>query len=158
MRRRTTAGIFTVVLAGLMSVTGIGVAYAYLVGTGSGTGTTGLGSPVTLTPATTQTALYPGGSATVAVTVTNRDPAAVQVNGLALDTSRGTGGFAVDANHPNCSLDTFTFPDQTNGGSGWRVPASSSLTLTLPSSVSAGSTTVSACQGASLTLYLTVTP
>jgi len=153
-----TAGVSTVVLAGVMSVTGIGVAYAYLVGTGTGAGTTGLGSPITLAPATITGDLYPGGLGTVALTATNPDPATVHINGLALDTSRGTAGFAVDTNHTDCSLDAFTFTAQTNSGAGWTVPAASSVTIRLTSSLTASTATSNACQGAALTVYLTATP
>ena len=33
------------------------------------------------------------------------------------------GGFAVDAGHSGCTLGTLSYTTQTNGGSGWNVPA-----------------------------------
>ena len=152
------------VLAGILGLSGIGVAYAYFGSQGAGTGTAVAWSTssVSLAPAAVAPGLYPGGSATVAVTVTNPDPAVVRISGLALDTSQGTSGFTVDSNHNGCGLDAFTFSTQSNGGAGWDVPAASAkypgtLDITLPSSVTASTSTVNACQGAALTVYLRAT-
>ena len=58
------------------------------------------------------------------LTVTNPNPGQIRVGSLALDTSQGTGGFAVDGGHSGCGLATLSFATQTNGGAGWTVPGS----------------------------------
>jgi hypothetical protein len=165
VRRLIASSVSVTVLAGILASSGIGVAYAYFSSQGAGTGLAAGGSAysVVLTSATVSAGLYPGGSATVALTVTNPDKAVVRIGGLALDTSQGTGGFAVDSNHNGCGLDVFTFTTQTNGGAGWNVPPASAkypgtLNISLPSSVTASASTVNACQGAALTVYLKTTP
>ena len=80
-------------------VAGVAAAYWSATGGGSATAATASTSALTLAPATPTAQLYPGGQATVVLTVTNPNTAQVRVGSLALDTSQGTGGFAVDGGH-----------------------------------------------------------
>ena len=135
-----------------------GVALAYWGGTSSGTasGTAGSADPVTLSPATPVAELHPGGQSDVALTITNPNEFAVRVGSLALDTSQGSGGFAVDTAHAGCDVSTLTFTTQT---AGWTVPAKvggvdGSLSVNLSNAVAMSSTAASACQGASFAVYL----
>jgi hypothetical protein len=82
----------------------------------------------------------------------------VRVGSLALDTSQGTGGFAVDAAHSGCAVSALAFTTQTNGGAGWTVPGSGSLPVTLTAAVSMSTSAGNACQGATFTVYLQVGP
>jgi hypothetical protein len=140
----------------LLSLIVSGSAYGYwqTLGTGSGTATTGTASPLTLSPGTPTDRLYPGGSADVAVTVTNPNPYAVHVGRLALDTSQGTAGFAVDAGHSACGVASLSYATQSNGGDGWDAPANGSLVLRLPGALSMTTAAANACQGATFSVYL----
>lgn len=144
-----------------ISVLGASAANAYWRGAGSGTGTatTGTTVAVTLTPGTPTASLYPGAQASVSLTVSNPNASAVSFGFLTLDTVQGTGGFAVDASHSGCSVATLSFTPQTNGGAGWTVPAkvgavNGTLPVTLANSLAMGLGAASACQGATVTVYL----
>lgn len=146
-------------LVTLLAIATIGPASAYWRGMGGGAGSAGTGStqPVTLSPATVSTQIYPGGQASVAVVVTNPNPGPVRVGSLSLDPSQGVGGFAVDGPHAACGVTTLSYTTQSNGGSGWSIAGAGSLTFTFPSALTMGSGASSSCQGASFTVYLKVT-
>lgn len=137
----------------------VSAASAYWSGRGAGSGSGGSATPLPLTlgPATPSAQLYPGGQAGVSLSAINSNPVSLRIGTLALDTGQGRGGFDVDGAHPGCDPSTLTFAPQTNGGSGWTVPASGSLSLTLPGSLSMGTGADNACQGARFTVYLRVT-
>ena len=160
--RRTTliAAALLVLILGTL-----GSAYGYWTATGAGSGTaaTGTAVAVTLSPATPATQLYPGGQSAVTLVVTNPNPFVVRIRQLALDLTQGTGGFAVDAGHTGCTLSTLGFTTQSNGGSGWDVPArvglvDGSLTITLANALAMGATAANSCQGANFTVYLSAGP
>lgn len=136
------------------------MATAYLGASGSGSGTattTTVTTSVSIAPGTTTHPLFPTGSASggVAVVLTNTNVAAIRVPQLALDTTRGSGGYAVDAGHAACPVSSLSYATQTNGGAGWIVPAAGSLTLDLANAIGLSTTAPNACQGASFTVYLT---
>lgn len=145
-----------VLLTGMLVLLSGNLAYAYFTsaGLGAGPGRTGTAASVALGPGTLTATLYPGGTGTVSTRATNANPGPVRITSLALDTTQGTGGFAVDAAHSACTLTTFGFTTQTNGGTGWTVPGGGSLTITLPGALTATAATANACQGATLTTYL----
>lgn len=151
-RRRSVAGT----LVTLLLVGTIGAASAYWGGSGSGSGSARTGSPqpVTLSPATVSTHLYPGGQAGVAVLVTNPNPGLVRVWTLALDTTQGVGGFAVDGAHAACGVGSLSYTTQANGGTGWSIPGGGSSSLALPNALTMSSGAPAACQGASFTVHL----
>jgi hypothetical protein len=148
---------------GAVAVTGVLVAgvAAYgawsVSGSGTGSASAATASNLTLTPGTPASALYPNGSADVATTIANSNPFPVHVSSIALDSGHGTNGFAVDAGHNTCDLSTLSFAAQTNGGSGWDIPANDTLDVDATGAVSMSGTAGDACQGASFTLYLTAT-
>jgi hypothetical protein len=156
MKRRPWKQIVGIALAAAALAT---AAAAYWTATGVGSGSTLVPAgqqPVVLSPATPSTSLYPGGSAEVAVTVTNPNAFRVRLSSLQLDTSQGTGGFAADAGHSGCNVSSLSF---TTASVGQFVPArvgtqDGTLTLSLPNAVSMSSTAASACQDATFTLYL----
>lgn len=142
-----------------------GFAYAYWggSGTGTGTGTTGTTVAVTLTPGTPTADLYPQASTDVELSVTNTNLLPVFIGSLALDTTQGTSGYAVDGAHSGCDVATLGFTTATNGGAGWTVPAKveavdGTLAITLTTPLSMGVGAANACQGATLTIYLAAGP
>ena len=137
---------------------GSATAYWAASGGGSGSGSTGAAAAVTLSPATPTAALYPGGSASVVLTVTNPNSFPVRVGSLGLDTGQGTSGFAVDGGHTGCVLSILSFTTQTNAGAGWTVAGSGSLSVTLTNALSMTAAAANACQGASFTVYLAAGP
>ena len=151
-RRRRPLALLLAALTVL--VAGVAAAYWIITGTGSAAATTASPSALTLTPATPTAQLYPGGQATVVLTVTNPNPGAIRVGSLALDTTQGSGGFAVDGAHSACGLSTLSFATQTNGGAGWTVPGSGNLPVTLTNALSMGTGAANTCQGAAFSVYL----
>lgn len=151
-RRRTAVGV----LATLLTVGMFGTASAYWSGSGTGAGsaTTGDIQPVTLSPATASTQVYPGGQAAVALIVNNPNPGLVRVASLALDTTQGVGGFAVDGAHASCDVVSLSYTTQTNGGSGWSIPGGGSSSVTVSNALAMSASATDVCQGASFTVYL----
>ena len=139
-------------------VAGVAAAYWSTTGGGSATAATATTSPLTLAPATPTATLYPGGQATVVLTVTNPNAAQIRVGSLALDTGQGTGGFAVDGAHSGCGLAPLSFVTQTNAGAGWTVPGNGVLSVTLTNALSMGAGAANVCQGAAFSVYLTALP
>ena len=148
---------------GAVAVTGLLVAGAAAYGawsvSGSGTGSASAATAtnLTLTSGTPATALYPNGNADVATTIANGNPFPVHVSSIALDTGQGANGFSVDAGHSGCDLSTLSFAAQSNGGSGWDVPANDTLDVDATDAVSMSGAAGDPCQGASFTLHLTAT-
>ena len=158
MRRRTFLLAIPVTLVGVVALVGPAVGrWSPGASTGAGAGLVGTAALVTMSAAASTAFLYPTGTATgdVSLQLTNPNSFTVRIPRLALDTSSGTGGFAVDAGHSACPLSSLTYATQTNGGSGWTVSAAGSLALDLGNAVSMSVTAPAACQGASFTVYLT---
>lgn len=147
-------------VAALVAASG-SAAYAYWKagGSGSGSGLTGTTTALTLSTGTAAPGLYPGTSVTVSITATNPNTAPIRISSLAIDTTQGTSGFAVDAGHSGCTLAALSFTTQTNAGAGWTIPAkvgatNGSLAISLPSSLALATGAANACQGATFTAYL----
>jgi hypothetical protein len=141
----------------LATVGTVGTATAYWTrgGTGSGAASASTApTPVTLGAATPTAQLYPGGAAGVVLQATNPNAATLRIGSLVLDTTQGSGGLAVDAAHSGCALTALAFTPQTNDGSGWTLPASGSLSINLPASLTMTASAANACQGALFTVYL----
>jgi len=157
MSRIKISRLAAVAVTGLL-VAGVAAYGAWSVsGSGTGSAAAATASSLALTPGTPGTALYPNGSADVATTIANNNPFPVHVSSIALDSGQGTNGFAVDAGHSTCDLSTLSFAAQTNGGSGWDVPANGTLDVDATDAVSMSGSAGDPCQGASFTLYLTAT-
>jgi hypothetical protein len=155
--RHRRAAIATVAIAAAV-LTGSAAAFWASNGGGAAGNPAATTAAVTLSQGTTAGTLVPGGSADVAVSITNSNPSRIFVGSLSLDTSQGTSGFAVDGGHAGCNLAALSFTTQTNGGAGWFVAASSTQPLDLTGSVSLSTAAVSACQGAQITVYLKAGP
>ena len=150
-----------IVAALLVSCAGtVALAYWAASGNGSGTGITGTATAVTVSAATPTTRLHPGGRAEVALTITNPNSAGITITSLALDSTQGVDGFAVDAGHAGCATSTLAFTRQTNAGAGWSVPgrvgaADGTRSIVLPDALAMADDAADACQGALFTVYLT---
>ncbi|MBC7677386.1 MAG: hypothetical protein H7233_00100 [Pseudorhodobacter sp.] len=158
-----TTGLTALVV---LLVTGSALALWSTTGSGSGTGISGDTVAVTLGPGLPVADLAPGGSGDVLLRVANPNRSPVTLVSLALDRTRGDGGFAVTTGHPGCTGSTFGFTTQTNAGAGWVVPgkdegttsSDGALTITLPGSLSMATDAPDSCQGAGVTVYLTAGP
>jgi hypothetical protein len=139
-------------------VTGAAAAYWIALGNGSNASQVGTVAALTINPGTTNTPLYPGGTADVALSILNSNPGAIFVGSLLLDASQGTNGFAVDGSHSGCNLAALSYTTQNNGGAGWSATGSATTPIDLPGAVALSTAAVSACQGAQLTVYLKVGP
>jgi hypothetical protein len=146
--------------AAIVALLGIATAGAFWTVNGAGGGTVSAETvaSVTLTPGTATTDLYPGTSGDVAVSIANGNNYQAFVGSLALDTGRGTNGFSVDGGHSGCDVAALSYTTQSNGGSGWFVPAGSTLDLDLANAVDLATGAASECQGATFTVYLLAAP
>lgn len=126
-------------------------------GTGAGLARTTTALPVTISAGTPTQPLFPTGLRTsdVGVRLTNPNAFPIVVSQLALDPTKGSSGFAVDAAHSACPVASLSYATQTNGGAGWTVPGAGSLGVDLTNSLSLAAAAPSSCQGASFTVYLT---
>lgn len=152
------AQILLALLLVALSLTAGPVAYSYWTGSGGGAGSGKTATTVglTLSKGTVSTALYPGGSASVGLTVSNPNLSPVRIGTFVLDTSTVPSGFAFDSSHSGCSLASLTFTPPTNG---WTVPAKSggangALSVSLSTAVRMAADAASACQGATITVFL----
>lgn len=128
-------------------------------GAGSGTGATSSGQALTVTSGSPTSAVHPGATSAVALTIGNPNLAPIKVASLSLDTTQGTAGFAVDASHATCDVGALSFAAQTNAGSGWSVPATSggapgTLSVSLPGALTMAASAATACQGATFSVFL----
>jgi len=163
-----TTGRRLALLGALLVLLGIpvgGIAWSYWSagGSGSGSGANRTPTALSLSPGTPAAGLYPGGSTNVVLTASNSNTSIVKIGSLLLDSSQGTGGFAVDGGHSGCSVAALSYTTQSNGGSGWSVPAkvgavNGTLAITLTNALSMSAAAASACQGATFTVYLVAGP
>jgi hypothetical protein len=143
------ATVLSVVVASLF-VGGVAFAWWSTTGSGSGTGATGTVVALTTTGSTPSgTALVPGGSAPLVITVTNPNPRAVAVTSVSLDGTRsvGTTGSVGACTAPPLAVSATT---------SLTVPAGATQTFTVPSAVTLGSGAASGCQGAVFTIPVTL--
>jgi hypothetical protein len=149
--RRMLQALAPVAVVAAISAAGA-VAYFTAPGSGGSAGNVAVSlQAVTLSGGTASSQLYPGGSADVAVTVSNPNSSPVRIGSLQLDTTQGSGGFAVDGAHSGCSTSALQLAAQTGP---WTVPANGSLPIDLANAISMGAGAANACQGASFTVYL----
>ena len=131
---------------------GAGSAFGYFTSSGAGHGSA---STATLLPAlgahgVPTTRLVPGGTADVAVEVTNPNTFAVTV------VSATAGGVVtVDAGHPTCTPASVSFTNP--GGLTVMIPASTTQALSFAGAASMSISAPNACQGASFSIPLTLT-
>lgn len=141
----------------LLVAMGFGVAVAVWSVTGSGAGAaqTGTLQTVTVTAVTgsdsPSTTLVPGGSAAVMLRLSNPNPAAVQVYSVTAN-----GPITADAGHSGCTTTgvSFVAPSVPVGIS---VTANSTTLIELPNAASMSTASLSACQGATFRIPVTVT-
>lgn len=131
---------------------GAGSAFGYFTASGAGNGSASTATmmPVTGTLGTPTTRLVPGGTADVAVMVTNPNPFPVTVVSAV-----GDSILTVDAAHQSCPADsvTFTTPSVVNEP----IPANTTQVLSIPGAASMDESTPNECQGATFSIPLTLT-
>lgn len=137
--------VFVVALA----TVGGAMAYFTSVGQGSGTATSGTVTAITLSAGTPAGALYPGGTADVAISVSNPNPISLHIPSLEL----APGGISSDK--AGCDVAKVHFAQQDNGGSGWDAPAGGSTIAPSPM-ISMDADAANACQGATFAVHLQV--
>ena len=153
-KRKTIAAAIVVVAA---SAIGVAIAAWTTGGSGSGQAQAGSAASMTISAGTPSSTLYPAASADVAATISNPNPYKVHVSSISL------GAVTVDAGHSGCNTSSISVTSpQTNGGSGWDVPAKSggvngSLGVDLANAISMDNTANDSCQGAAFTVALTAT-
>ncbi len=150
-RRGVVLGLVAVVAA---CASAVGAALWSGPGSGSGSLPVETVSAVTLTPGSPTTALYPGTSGDVAVSIVNGNTYRAYIGSLVLDTTQGSNGFAVTGGQPGCDPAALTYTTQSNAGAGWFVPAGSTLDLDLPNAIALDTSAASECQGATFIVYL----
>lgn len=141
----------------LLVVVGCGVAVAVWSTTGSGAGAarTGTLQAVTVTAVTAtdspSSTLVPGGSADVILRLSNPNGVAVQVYSVTAN-----GAVTADAGHAGCTTTGVSFAAPTTPV-GTTLPASSTTLVHLPGAASMSTASLSACQGATFSIPVTVT-
>jgi hypothetical protein len=158
--RRGVAAIVALAVTALV-VTATALAYWTTTGLGAAPATAADVQALTLGAATPSAQLYPGGTADVAVDVSNPNASAVHLGSLTLDSAQGTAGFDVDAGHAACNPSPLSYTTQSNGGAGWSVPPKVGATngvlhLDLSNAVAMGASAGNACQGASFLVHLNI--
>jgi hypothetical protein len=149
-KKRKFIAITVLAIAG--SVVAVAIAAWTTGGSGSGQAQAGTAASMTISAGTPSSSLYPTASADVAASINNTNPYKVLVSSIAL------GAVSVDAGHSGCNTSSVhVVSPQTNGGTGWTVPASGSLAVDLTSAISMDNTANDSCQGATFTVALTAT-
>ncbi len=146
-----------IALCGLVAALAMGgAAYAYVsaAGSGSGSGTAGTMQTVTVSAFvggdTPTSALYPGGpTADVILRVNNPNSFSVQLFSIS-----GNGAITADASHSGCTTTGVTFTPASNPNV--TIPAGSSL-VHLSGAASMSTASLSACQGATFTIPVSIT-
>lgn len=161
MRRRYWP--LLVAIPSVMIVGGMANGYWSAPGGGSGAAGTSLPASVALSAGQPSGDLFPGDTSAVAVTATNPNTYPVLIGTLELDPTAGVGGYDVDAAHAGCPPAVLTYATQTNGGSGWTVPAASDgaageLSIDLPDALGMAVDATDACRGANFEVHLVSTP
>lgn len=161
MKRGKRTLVATVVAAGVLALPS---AFGFWTagGTGAGQGATNPGLAIEITPGTPSDTLHPGGTSSVAATLTNPNTYVAHIDALALDVAEGTGGYAVDAGHAGCDVSALSFTTQDNAAAGWDVPARAGgidgeLDVDLEDALALTVAATNLCQGATFTVYLEVT-
>ncbi|HET6448392.1 MAG TPA: hypothetical protein VFG31_04715 [Conexibacter sp.] len=149
MRKRI---LVPVVALAALAVAGLAVAYFTASGTGSGTASVGTVSDVTITGVSFDSTLYPGGETVVRFTLNNTSTdAAVNVDKVVADTSRGTNG--ITGLPAGCDAADFSFGDVSVGAS---IATSSSTSSSGTLRFADSGSNQDRCQGAAPVLHLKV--
>jgi hypothetical protein len=140
----------------VVSGLGAGTAYAYWTSSGTGSGSASSNSLQSVTVAAfvggdaPASSLLPGGAAgEVILRLNNPNSFAVTLVSVV-----GNGAITADSSHSGCTTTGVTFTNQT--GLTASVPAGSSL-VRLPGSASMSTASLSACQGATFHIPVTIT-
>lgn len=127
-------------------------AFAYWTGHGTGSATkqAGTAAPLTTTTASPTAALYPGATGDVKIVINNTNSFAVTVTDI-----EGNGAIAADGAHSACTTTGVLFAPQHSRSD--VIGAGGSVTLTLSNAASMDTSSLSACQGATFSIPVTIT-
>jgi predicted ribosomally synthesized peptide with SipW-like signal peptide len=149
-----------ILLAGALTALAVAVgAYAYWTqsGTGSGTATAGTTSAITVNQTSSNTGLYPGGTAsTLSGNFDNPNSSAVQISSITAVVSSVSNG-TTDGSKPNCTASDFAIGGSvgvTTVPSGTGVGSWSGLTIRLVNGVANQDN----CKGATANITYTANP
>ena len=137
-------------LAGLLTAA---AAYGYFASGGSGTGAGGTATMQTVTVATAgtpSTPLFPGGTGDVVFSVTNPNNFTVSLVSVS-----GSGTITPDAGHSGCTT-TGVSLNVPSADLPVSIPANTAQTIDLPGAASMSSASLSACQGATFNIPITI--
>ena len=160
MRRATKRRAIFITLLGLGALLPAGAAATRWTASGSGTGVAATGTLQTVTVAalvggdSLASVLGPGGpAAEVILRVTNPNATAVQVYSVS-----AAGAITADAGHAACTTTGVTFtPPASPITPTVTVPPNSTLLVRLPGAASMSTASLSACQGATFRIPVTMT-
>lgn len=143
----------TVLAATIAPLLVAGTAYAYWTTSGSGSATAAAGSSTNLTVGTAAAAgnLYPGGSVSGSVVITNPNPFPVSLTGMTFQPA------TADAGHTGCTTTGVTFaPTTTLPLTIPKQGGTAANAVTVNFSASMDYTSVNGCQGATFTAAYTL--
>jgi hypothetical protein len=146
-RKRARVALVTVGV-GLLLVSSIGLGEWLTNGSGEGRARAGRGATLTATPGEPTTELFPGGTADVALVVSNPNPFSATVRSISKN-----GDITSDLADCDGATNVF-FTDQTNLD--LPVPPNGSLDVSLPDAASMVESAASECQGASFTIPVAI--
>jgi hypothetical protein len=158
LRGTRLAGTASAGAVALCLLAGGGTAYAYWATTGAGSGAAAAGTMQAVTVDafiagdSNRTSLVPGGTADVILRTSNPNAFAVQLYSVA-----ASGPVTADAAHAGCITTgvSFTAPAAPLAPA-VTIPAHSSLLVSLPGTASMSTQSLSACQGATFKIPVTV--
>jgi hypothetical protein len=163
--KRIVRTVLLILFIGLAGACLGSIANAYWLSAGSGHGSaaTTTAAAIVLSSGSPTASLYAGGHTDVVLTASNPNRFVVRIGSLALDASRGTAGFTVDAGHSGCAVSALSFATQTNAGAGWSLPArvgtvNGSLLISLADSLTMDIGAANACQGAVFSVAMAAGP
>lgn len=164
MRRLKGRRLRALVVVGVVLVAVAATALAYLTSVGAGTASVKLPDPLplSLSPGIPSDPLSPGDVAAVNVVVSNPNAVEVHLGSFILDAD-APNPITVDAGHSGCGVSALSFTTHTNGPAGWEVPpkvgsSDGTLTVDLDDALAMSNAAANACQGATFTIALDVTP
>jgi predicted phage tail protein len=155
MRRRRMLLALTAIIVSI----GSGTAYGYFTASASahGTGQASTGTMATVTIAATAgtpgTPLLPGGTGDVTLKITNPNSFSVSLVSVT-----GSGTVTADGLHPGCTTTgvTFNAPSPSGPTLPISIAASSTQQIDIPGAASMSAASVSACQGATFSIPVTI--
>lgn len=153
-RARTLAFGALAAAISVLALSGVAAAHWTAGGSGSGQASTATLQPLEVTAGTAPPALYPGGVADAVIVVSNPNPFAVSITAIA----PGEGALSVSGGSGDCTVPDvqLTAPGASFLADLDAIEPGGPITITLPGAAAMGTLAESGCQGASLSIPVTV--